>query len=177
MTRCVAYAVLAGCLAWSPLAAQPAVRVHLGSDVTRAGEMARISVTLDDAGEPVAALVDELAFPSALSFVEGELGEAGSAASATLETEMIEAAADGATRRLRVTVKSTGDRTLASGTVAVLTFKVPDEIETDSMDFRLDHRASITVGGRGDADGTGDRGLVTVLKEAPAVIACFFYMH
>ena len=140
--------------------------------------MARISITLDDAGEQVAAFVDELAFPSALSFVEGELGDAGTAASATLETDVIDAAAaDGDTRRLRVTVKSASGRALASGTVAVLTFKVPDEIETESMDFQLDHRASITVGDRAGADGTGDRGIVTVLKEAPAVIACFFYMH
>jgi hypothetical protein len=174
--RRVACAGLLACFAWSPLAAQPAVRVNLGSDVTKVADTARLSMTLDDAGEQVGAIVDELVVPSALSFVEGELTP-DAVASATIATEVVDAAADGATRRLRVTVKANSGTVLPGGLVAVLTFKAPDDIDEESVDVQIDHRASITIGDRAAADATGDFGLVTVLKAPPPVIACFFYMH
>ena len=152
--------------------------VELGSDVTTVGQEARVGLTLDPRGEDVAAVEDEVVFPAALSFVEGETGDAGKSASATIEVKLAGTADAEGKRTLHVTIRAPEGKALRAGTLAVLRFKAPEAVEGESTDVKLSHRPVLFVGGaRREIASQEGGGVVTVLKKPLAVIACFFYMH
>jgi hypothetical protein len=176
-TRAAATLLFACALA-STAEAQPKARVDLGSDVTAVGQEVRVGITLDSAGESVAAVEAEVIFPAALSFVEGELAEPARPLNVKLEAAPVETPAAGESRTLNVKIVAPDGAALPSGPLAVLRFRAPEKIEGDRVDYKLSHRSAITVGGRRQVLPPSEGGgVVTVLQKAPEVIACFFYMH
>lgn len=167
--------VVAACLAVPGAGAQPAARVSLGSDVVKVTEVARILVSLDGGGH-VTELSDDITVPKALTFAGSEVAQGADASAIVVTAETAGATADGKARRLHVVARASAGKTIASGAVALLLFKAPEKVEGESVDFALEHHASVTAEGR-SADATADRGLVTVLGGEPTVSACFFYMH
>ena len=177
LLRAGAVLLFAVSLTW-PAAAQSKAKVDLGSDVTALGQEARVGIVLDPAGEPIGALEQEVTFPAALSFVEGELGEAAKLLPAKIETEVAEPAETSESRMVRVKIIAPDGAALPSGALAVLRFRAPEKIEGESIDYKLSHRTAITTGGRRhELPASEGGGVVTVLQKAPEVIACFFYMH
>jgi hypothetical protein len=137
-----------------------------------------VGITLNPGAEQVSALEDDVVFPPVLAFLEGELAEAAKAASAKLHAELLESSGAGGARTVRVTVTAPDGSTLPAGLLAVLIFKAPETVEGESVDFRLSHRAKVTVGGQTvDAPPQEGGGVVSVMKKPLEVIACFFYMH
>jgi len=161
-----------------PVAAQSPASVDLGSDITIPGEVSRIPLTLAAEGAKVTAIEDQVTFPAALSFVDVELGDAGTVLSAKVETKVTDSAENPASRKLAVTIVAPEGKVFSSGVVAILRFTVPKDIDTSgSTDLKLEHQPSVVDSNGGKQRVKGTTGTVSIMTKPPPLIVCFFYMH
>jgi len=180
MQRTVVLTAWIGILLISFCQAQSKAQVDLGAEVALPGEISRISVTLDANGEQIRTTENEITFPLSLTFVEAEVGEAGQSVSAKVNAEVVTPSDESEDQKLIVKVQAPTGKWLPSGVIAVVKFQI-SETATDEeayLDLELANKASVSVGSEGPKEPVeGRAGTLTVMKEAPPIAACLFYMH
>ncbi len=177
--RTIILAAGVGILFISLCQAQSKARLDLGSEVSLIGEVSRITLTLDANGEQIRSTENEITFPASLSFVEVEVGEAGQSVSAKVEAQEVTPSNESEEKKLIIKVEAPNGQWLPSGVIAVANFQISDQItEEPFIELRLANSAFVSVGREGQREpAAGRAGTLTVMKEAPPIAACFFYMH
>ena len=159
--------------------AESKARSDLGSEVALLGETTQISITLRANDEQIVATENEITVPSVLSFLGAELGKAGEAVSAELHTQLMPPSEESKHPKLIVKVLGTDQKGLPSGVLVFLKFEVigPIEGEHGFLDLRLENKAFVIGQDNEKMAIKGRPGTLTIMKEPPPVMACFFYMH
>jgi len=159
--------------------AESKARSDLGNEVALLGETTQIPITLSANDEQIVATENEITVPSVLSFVGAELGKAGEAVSAEVHTQLIPSSEESKDPKLIVKVLGTDQKGLPSGVLVFLKFGVigPIDEEHGFLDLRLENKAFVIGQDKEKVAIKGRPGTLTIMKEPPPIIACFFYMH
>ena len=159
--------------------AQSKARSDLGNEVALLGETTQISITLSANDEQILATENEIIVPSVLSFVGAELGKAGEAVSAEIQTQLMPPSEASKDSKLIVNVQGADQKGLPSGVLVMLKFEVigPIDEEQDFLDLTLENKAFVIGQDNEKVAIEGRPGTLMIMKEPPPILACFFYMH
>ena len=157
---------------------QSGPRVDLSGEVALVGETPKISLSLEAAGEEISAVESVISIPSVLVFVRVELSEVAESASARIETQF-QAGTEDEQNQLVVKVKSGGPQPLPDGLIAFLVLQVPESLVhgEDFKELTLQNKSTVTGQDEQPTEVQGRTGSLTVMAQAPPIIACFFYLH
>ena len=156
-----------------------AAKLDLGFDEEIPGAEVFVAVSLDvPSGVSVGTVMTETSFPnSQLSFLEVRRGLSAEAAGADVSAVVEEDPNDPANSILRLTVTTQGRRSLPSGVVADIAFKISEETAVGTMILLENHPTALTAEDPPQPTAvTGTDGSIQVSETSP-VFVCFFYMH
>ena len=154
-------------------------KLDLGFDEEIPGAEVFVAVSLDvPSGVSVGTVMTETSFPnSQLSFLEVRRGLSAEAAGADVSAVVEEDPIDPANSILRLTVTTHGRRSLPSGVVADIAFKISEETAVGTMILLENHPTALTTEDPPQPTAvTGTNGSIQVSETSP-VFVCFFYMH
>ena len=154
-------------------------KLDLGFDEEIPGAEVFVAVSLDvPSGVSVGTVMTETSFPSSqLSFLEVRRGLSAEAAGADVSAVVEVDPNDPANSILRLTVTTQGRRSLPSGVVADIAFKISEETAVGTMILLENHPTALTAEDPPQPIAvTGTDGSIQVSETSP-VFVCFFYMH
>jgi hypothetical protein len=158
--------------------AKKATTVDVGFDLGKAGDTVSLPIELNaPEGVAVGATINEVTFPT--KWFRFEEVRRPPSADVEVKAAVKEDDKEGGNAIVQVTVTAKQGTALPIGIIASLVFKIADEAR-ESQVFKLRNVAralSTNVPPAPIEAVTGKDGQIELLGSAPAVIACFFYMH